>query len=44
MGLFIVKKICELMKATMDIESKPGQGTLVRIRFMSRQEPNKISQ
>jgi len=44
MGLFIVKKICELMKATMDIESKPGQGTLVRIRFMSRQEPNKFSQ
>ncbi|MBE9464008.1 sensor histidine kinase [Dyadobacter subterraneus] len=42
LGLFIVKKICELMKATMDIESKPGQGTLVRIRFQSRQEPNKL--
>ena len=42
LGLFIVKKICELMKATMDIESKPGQGTLVRIRFQLNQEPNKI--
>jgi len=41
MGLFIVKKICELMKATMDIESKKGIGTLVRIRFQSQQEPNK---
>ena len=42
LGLFIVKKICELMKATMDIESKKGQGTLVRIRFQTRQEPNKL--
>lgn len=40
LGLFIVKKICELMKATMDIESKPSTGTLVRIRFQSKQEPN----
>lgn len=43
LGLFIVKKICELMKATMDIESKRGEGTLVRIRFQTRQEVNKIS-
>ena len=43
LGLFIVKKICELMKATMDIESKPGKGTLVRIRFQIRQEPNRLS-
>jgi len=42
LGLFIVKKICELMKATMDIESKQGQGTLVRIRFQTKQEPNKL--
>ncbi|TDE14865.1 sensor histidine kinase [Dyadobacter psychrotolerans] len=41
LGLFIVKKICELLKATMDVESKPGQGTLVRIRFQVKQEPNK---
>jgi signal transduction histidine kinase len=42
LGLFIVKKICELLKATMDIESKQGQGTLVRIRFQTHQEPNKV--
>ncbi|WP_026628965.1 sensor histidine kinase [Dyadobacter alkalitolerans] len=40
LGLFIVKKICELMKATMDIESAPGKGTLVRVRFQSQQELN----
>jgi signal transduction histidine kinase len=40
LGLFIVKKLCELMKASMDIESTPN-GTLVRIRFMMKQEPNK---
>jgi len=40
LGLFIVKKICELMKATMDIESRPETGTLVRIRFQAKQEPN----
>jgi len=41
LGLFIAKKICELMKATMDIESKAGQGTLVRMRFQMKQEINK---
>jgi signal transduction histidine kinase len=39
--LFIVKKLCELLKANIDIESAPGQGTLVRIRFLTRQEPSK---
>jgi signal transduction histidine kinase len=39
LGLFIVKRLCELLKANMDIESAPGQGTLVRIRFLTRQEP-----
>ena len=42
LGLFIVKKLCELMKASMDIESMPGRGTLVRIRFLTRQEPNRM--
>jgi len=42
LGIVIVKKICELMKATMDVESSSGKGTLVRIRFQSRQEPNKM--
>ncbi|MCE7060765.1 HAMP domain-containing sensor histidine kinase [Dyadobacter sp. CY343] len=41
LGLFIVKKICELMKASMDIESKPGFGTLVRIKFQCNQEQNR---
>ncbi len=39
LGLFIVKKLCELLQASMDIESAPGKGTLVRIRFQSNQEP-----
>ncbi|WP_439555590.1 sensor histidine kinase [Dyadobacter sp.] len=38
LGLFIVKKLCELMKASMDIESQSGKGTLVRIRFMMQPE------
>jgi signal transduction histidine kinase len=38
LGLFIVKKMCELLKASMDVESTPGQGTLVRIRFLTKQE------
>ncbi|MCF2502040.1 HAMP domain-containing histidine kinase [Dyadobacter sp. CY107] len=37
LGLFIVKKLCELLRASMDIESSQGQGTLVRIRFVSHQ-------
>ncbi|MCE7065775.1 ATP-binding protein [Dyadobacter sp. CY326] len=37
LGLFIVKKLCELLRASMDIESSPGQGPLVRIRFVSHQ-------
>jgi signal transduction histidine kinase len=37
LGLFIVKKLCELLKASMDIESALGQGTLVRIRFLTQQ-------
>ncbi|RZI60013.1 MAG: sensor histidine kinase [Pseudomonas sp.] len=38
LGLFIVKKLCELLRASMDIESAPSKGTLVRIRFVSNQE------
>ncbi|MCE6989730.1 HAMP domain-containing sensor histidine kinase [Dyadobacter sp. CY323] len=41
LGLFIVKRLCELMKASMDIESGPEKGTLVRIRFLTRQVPEK---
>lgn len=35
--LFIVKKFCELLKASMDIETSSGQGTLIRIRFLTDQ-------
>lgn len=38
LGLFIVKKLCELLRASMDIESAPDKGTLVRIRFLSNQD------
>ncbi len=37
LGLFIVKKLCELLRASMDIESALGKGTLIRIRFLSDQ-------
>ena len=37
LGLFIVKKLCDLLKASMEIESAVNQGTLVRIRFLSGQ-------
>ncbi|GAB3899602.1 sensor histidine kinase [Spirosoma agri] len=43
LGLFIVKKLCELLRASMDIESAPGKGTLVRIRFLSNQEASNSS-
>ncbi|AUD06640.1 sensor histidine kinase [Spirosoma pollinicola] len=35
LGLFIVKRLCELLRASMDIESTLGKGTLIRIRFLS---------
>lgn len=32
-GLSIVKSLCELLRATLEIESKPGEGTLFRMRL-----------
>lgn len=32
-GLSIVKRLCELLDATVEMESKPGEGTTVRILF-----------
>lgn len=32
-GLHIVKRLCELLEASIDIETGPGKGTLIRIRF-----------
>jgi signal transduction histidine kinase len=35
-GLSIVKRLCELLDATMEMESKPGEGTSLRIVFPRR--------
>lgn len=35
-GLFIVKSLCELMKASMDIETSE-RGTLIRLRLLVNQ-------
>lgn len=32
-GLQIVKRLCELLDANLDMESKPGRGTLIRVRL-----------
>jgi signal transduction histidine kinase len=32
-GLSIVKRLCELLDATVEMESKPGEGTILRIVF-----------
>lgn len=32
-GLQIVKRLCELLDANLDVESKPGRGTLFRVRL-----------
>ncbi len=32
-GLSIVKGLCELLRASLEIESRPGEGTLYRIRL-----------
>ncbi|KAB7725296.1 sensor histidine kinase [Rudanella paleaurantiibacter] len=37
-GLFIVKQVCEQLKATMEIESSAEGGTLVRISMLTNQE------
>lgn len=37
-GLYIVKWLCQLLNATIDIETKPGQGTLVRVRLPMNKE------
>jgi len=36
LGLAIVKNLVELMQGTIDIESRPGQGTRVTVRFPHR--------
>ncbi|WP_234733809.1 sensor histidine kinase [Tellurirhabdus bombi] len=35
-GLMIVKRLCELLHASMDIETQAGKGTLFRIKLLRR--------
>ncbi|MBO0937923.1 HAMP domain-containing histidine kinase [Fibrella sp. HMF5335] len=32
-GLYIVKRLCELLNASLDVETHAGSGTLIRVRF-----------
>jgi len=32
-GLHIVKRLCELLEANLDVETAPNKGTLIRVRF-----------
>lgn len=32
-GLYIVKRLCELLNASLDVETHTGTGTLIRVRF-----------
>ena len=38
-GLSIVKRLCELLDATMEMESTPGEGTSLRIVFPHKYDP-----
>lgn len=38
-GLSIVKGLCELLRAQLEVESKPGEGTLFRIRLATHWQP-----
>ncbi|MFX3635147.1 MAG: sensor histidine kinase [Candidatus Pristimantibacillus sp.] len=40
MGLFLVKQICRKLGHQVEVESEVGKGTIVRIRFMSREARN----
>lgn len=35
-GLHIIKRLCELLDANLDIETRPGRGTLFRVRLTTQ--------
>ncbi|QJW89038.1 HAMP domain-containing histidine kinase [Spirosoma taeanense] len=35
-GLHIVKRLCELLDANIDVETRTGQGTMIRVRFLMK--------
>ena len=42
-GLSIVKRLCELLDATIEMESDPGEGTTLRIVFPRRYQGQTLS-
>lgn len=38
-GLMIVKRLCELLDATLELQSTPDQGTTFRVTFPARYAP-----
>ena len=38
-GLSIVKRLCELLDASLELESRPGEGTICRVVLPRRQNP-----
>ncbi|MBR4157441.1 MAG: response regulator [Oscillospiraceae bacterium] len=42
LGMSIVKSLIDAMTGTIDIESKPGEGTLVTVRMPLRYEPDGV--
>ncbi|RIV26760.1 sensor histidine kinase [Fibrisoma montanum] len=37
-GLYVVKRLCELLRANLDIETQPNRGTLFRLRLATHHE------
>jgi signal transduction histidine kinase len=39
-GLSIVKRLCELLDASLELQTKPGKGTTFRVMFPLRYTEN----